>query len=998
MNSFTEPNYQSFIINFLVSQQGWVKRTAKDYDPSVAMDRELLISFLQTTQPDEYAAVAKVYKSKADKVIVDSLNKQLLVDGIVSVLKKGFPVDDVRFFVRAPKPDAPYNKKAWNAYRANVFSVAKEVWASDKERVDIVLFLNGIALAAIELKDNNAGQSIKMAIEQWQNDRSPKTRLFLEKGGVLVMFAVDLKEVRLTTRLNGTATKFLPFNKGCNAGHDDIDCGAGNPPAPDGKHAVHYLWEDLLARDRVLEIITRYVYVGKDEYTDLAGKTHYTEKVIFPRYHQIDCVTQLVNQVMEHGTKRNYLIQHSTGSGKTNTICWLAYRLASLFRGGEKPGEPKEFVFDHVIVMTDRRVVIGQLQAAVKQLENSPGYVKSITDDDPSSDLSDAFKNGKRIIATTIQRFAYIQKLVADMSGKRFAVLIDEAHSSTKGKSLIMVKRALGAEYDPNDTPDVQMQKLLARQCKQPNVSMFAFTATPRPETIQLFGQHAGNSKREAFHTYSMKQAIEEGFILDVLKNYTEYETYYKIVKKIESDPLYKTKKAKAQIHDFAMCDPQTVKERTTVIVGHFLKNATNMLGSHAKAMVVTESRKQAVAYWTEINAQLRAMGRDDVKAIVAFSGSLTVKGKKVREHDLNGFSEDVLPKRFCMEQNRILVVADKYQTGFDQPFLAFMYVLKKLRDIPAVQTISRLNRTCMDYEKQTFVLDFANRFDDIVRSFSLYFRSTWLNNAASCEQLEEASTRLDQFAIFDDDDCNDYWIAVCNEDEPGASKILSRVERRFGKLTEADQDECHMWLMKFDQLYPFVAQAVNLTDSDLFRRDQMIHPLLRRIKNEPDMPLDLRDKIAVVDVKVKEGKTTSATPEHGKGTNLPTLKPKPKEDDLETKLSVIIEELNSRYPGEMPEIPDSQKRNNLMTLDDAMKSDRQLAAIGAEPSNTYEDYKKEARKRFEKIVSRALTDNTDMFKFLLAHTDALNKLSDVLAENSFACHRCRADHCSFGD
>lgn len=976
--TFVERNYQTFILNYLTAKQGWIARKDKDFDRAVAMDPEMLIAFLRATQEESYAAVAKIYKAKADRVIVDALNTKLIGDGIIPVLKRGFQVDDIPFFVLAPKPEAPYNKKAWNDYNANRFTVAQEVWASDKERIDLVLFINGLPIAAIELKDNNAGQSVEDAKRQWQNDRSPKTRLFLEKGGVLVMFAVDLEQVAMTTKLDGKATRFLPFNKGCNAGHDDIDCGAGNPPAPAGMYAVHYLWEEILAKDCLLDIITRYVFVEKGEYVDLKGRKHFTEKVIFPRYHQLDCVTKLIQDVIDNRTKRNYLIQHSAGSGKTNSISWLAYRLASLFSAGDNPADD-EFIFDHVIVMTDRRVVIKQLQAAVKQLENSTGYVKAIAEEDPSSELAEAFRLNKRIIATTIQRFAYIQDLVAGMANKRFAVIIDEAHSSTKGKGMIMVKRVLGADYDPNDSPEELMQKLMARQSKQKNVAMFAFTATPRAETIQLFGQHAGGSKRGVFHTYSMKQAIEEGFILDVLKNYTEYKTFYQIVKKTEDDPSYKLKKAKSQIAAFALSDPQTVEARSRIIVGHFLANYAGRLGGNAKAMVVTDSRQQAVAYWSEINAQLKAMGRDDVHAIVAFSGSLKYKGEKVEEHNLNGFSEDALPKEFRKERNRILVVADKYQTGFDQPFLSFMYVAKKLRDIAAVQTLSRLNRTCQGYDKQTFVLDFANKAQDIARSFALYYRSTVLNNAASSEQLIDAAMRIDQFDLFDDDDCNAYWMSVCKEDEPSASKVMAKVVKKFMKLTESDQDECRTHLARFDHLYPFVAQAVDLNDSELFRRDQLIHPLLKRLKNEPETPLDLRDKIVVQNVVVKEGATTNETPGVGEGVNLPKSAPKPKQDDLVARLSAIIEQVNSENSTDFPL---SSAAKSCMLIHDQMLNDRTLAAIAAEESNTFKDFKLEARKSFEKLVSQAFTENNEFFRFILSHEDVRKKLLDGMVKD----------------
>ena len=547
----------------------------------------------------------------------------------------------------------------------------EEVWASDKERVDVVVFLNGLAIMSFELKCNFAGQSYEDAIYQYRTERNPKTRLFLFKAGCLVNFAMDLNEVYMTTKLDGQATFFLPFNMGNGEG---VNAGKGNPVYED-KYSVSYMWEDILTKETVLDLINKFIFIETKESTDeLTGKKKIKETLIFPRYHQLDVIRKLLADVGINKTSQNYLIQHSAGSGKTNSIAWLAHRLSSLHDAYNK------IIYDNIIVVTDRIVVDRQLQSAILGIEHKTGLIRVMDDKCSSADLAIALKGNTKIIATTIQKFPYIVDSVSGLKEKKFAVIIDEAHSSTSGKDMSAITMTLGAgEADIDtegalDSEDIIVDEI-SRNGKQPNVSIFAFTATPKPTTLQLFGKVNAKGQREAFHIYSMKQAIEEGFILDVLQNFTEYKTFYQINKEIEEDPRCKTVEAKRQIARFVELHETNIAQRIEVIIEHFRTTVMNELGGMAKAMVITQSRASAVKYRQAFEDYIQRKGYKNIHALVAFSGKVKLPDseKEYTESSINGFSEDKLTKEFEKDDNRVLLVANKYQTGFDQPKLCAM-------------------------------------------------------------------------------------------------------------------------------------------------------------------------------------------------------------------------------------------------------------------------------------------------------------------------------------
>ena len=663
-NILSELEFEDYIIERLVQGNGYIERAHTYYDDKFAADRELLMRFLSETQPETMAQL---------KINAEATKER---GSLLSVLKHGIELANFKLDLLYQKPATTFNKDAAIRYQKNIFSVMKEVWASDKERVDLVVFINGLAVIAIELKCNLAGQSYADAITQYRTERNPKTRLFRFKAGCLVCLAMDLNEVYMTTRLNGAATFFLPFNMGNGEG---IHAGKGNPVYPD-KYSVSYMWEDILTKDTLIDLIFRFIFIeAKEEKDELTGKRKVKESIIFPRYHQLDVIRKLLADVEQNRTSQNYLIQHSAGSGKTNSIAWLAHRLASMHDAENK------VIFDNIVIVTDRVVVDRQLQNAILGMEHKTGLIRVMDDKCSSADLAIALKGNTKIIATTIQKFPYIVNSVSGLKEKKFAVIIDEAHSSTSGKDMAAITMTLGrgeVEIDTEGTPDAQdvIADELARNGKQPNVSMFAFTATPKATTLQLFGKENAKGQKQAFHIYSMKQAIEEGFILDVLQNFTEYKTFYQINKEVQEDPRCKTSEAKRQIARFVELHETNIAQRIEVIIEHFRTTVMQELGGRAKAMVITKSRESAVKYHQAFEDYIAKKGYSDIKSLVAFSGKVKVDNIEYSESGINGFSEERLPKEFEKDDYKVLLVANKYQTGFDQPKLCAMYVLKKLR------------------------------------------------------------------------------------------------------------------------------------------------------------------------------------------------------------------------------------------------------------------------------------------------------------------------------
>lgn len=980
----SEKEFQRYIIDELVNDNGYVERKAVWFDRAFAMDREMLFRFLWDTQTETMTALSKIYKDKLEDTVVNFLNAEMTKPrgSLLSVLKHGVELNNYKLFLMYTKPATTFNKELLGNYQKNIFSVMEEVLASDKERVDLVIFLNGFAIASFELKCDMAGQTYEDAIYQYRTERNPQTRLFLFKAGCLVNFAMDLNEVYMTTRLNKDATFFLPFNIG--KGHG-IDAGKGNPMYED-KYSVSYMWEDILKKDTLLELIGKFIFIQhKEDVDELTGKKKSTETVIFPRYHQLDVIRKLVADVTENKTAQNYLIQHSAGSGKTNSIAWLAHRLSSLHDAEDK------IIFDNIIIVTDRVVVDRQLQAAVVGIEHKAGLIRVMDEKCTSADLRIALESNTKIIATTIQKFPYIVDSVKGLSRKRFAVIIDEAHSSTSGKDMSAITMTLGKgelEIDTEagvDAEDIIVDEI-SRNGKQKNVSIFAFTATPKATTLQLFGKVNQKGQREAFHIYSMKQAIEEGFILDVLQNYTEYKTFYHINKEIEEDPRCKTVEAKRQIARFVELHETNISQRIEVIIEHFRTTVMNELGGMAKAMVITASRQSAVKYRQALEDYIVRRGYKDIRALVAFSGKVVSDGKEYTESSINGFSEDRLTKEFDKDDYKVLLVANKYQTGFDQPKLCAMYILKRLRGVNAVQTLSRLNRICPPFEKKTFVLDFVNTYEDIVSAFEPYYTTTLLANSVTPSAVYDLEAKLDGYMILDPTDIDCAISYLYEKDMNAALKkklnyYFNRAKVRIEQYDISKQLEIVAVMRHFIRFYEFLIQVSCFEDVELHKKYLFVNYLMSYIDiKRPGGGYNLDGKIKAdnfvqkkVEDHVKEKMISNPI------VKLPVADAITLPEDKQERLSVIIAEINSKT-GKTYDNNVAIKAM-LQIRDLLMRSERLRMSA---KNNTIKDFEFSYFDDIDDALIEGLSQNQDFFSLLLDNEEIKKEVLGIFLEEIY--------------
>ena len=981
MNSIlSEKEYQKFILDYLKKKNGYVVRKDKNFDRLYAIDREMLFKFLNDTQPEAVENLKRIYKKDFEETLINFINVEITKkrSSLVNVLKHGIDISGQHIDLMYTKPANSFNKDLLEKYEKNIFSVMEEVWASDKERIDLVIFLNGFAIMTFELKCNMAGQSYQDAIYQFRTERNPKTRLFLFKAGSIVNFAMDLEQCFMTTKLDKENTFFLPFNMGQGEG---VNAGAGNPIFED-KYSVSYMWEDVLAKDSVIELINNFILLQVDEKEDLkTGKRKVKETLIFPRYHQRDVIHKILDDISENGLTQNYLIQHSTGSGKTNTIAWLAYRLASLHDADDK------IVFDNVIIITDRVYVDRHLQDAIKGMEHKSGFIQVMDDKCTSSDLKDALNSKTKIIATTIQKFPYIADEVKNLKERKFAVIIDEAHSSTSGKDMAAVTKALGSgEIDNAEvTPEDIIVDEIARNGKQENVSMFAFTATPKPTTLNLFGKVNKKGQREAFHIYSMKQSIEEGFTLDVLQNYTTYKTYYQINKEIEDDPVYKTSSAKKQIARFVALHETNIMQRVEIIVEHFKEKVADELGGQAKAMVIASSREAAVKYQKAIQDYINKRGYD-MKTLVAFSGKLTIDEVEYSESGLNGISEEKLPIEFDKDEYKILVVANKYQTGFDQPKLCALYILKKLNGINAVQTLSRLNRICPPYDKKTFVLDFVNDYSDIEAAFSKYYTTTLLSNSVVPSAIYDLESKIDGYAVIDPSDIESVNEILCKDDIKPADKkkmifAFSKTKKCMETFEVKKQEELILTMRKFVRFYEFLLQVSNFEDVELHKKYKFISFLLAYVNiKHPGIGFNLDGKINAtnfVQKKTDEHKKTKH--ESDPVVTLPTADNFVLPEDKVEKLSKIIAEINS-IAGKTYD-NDVAVKAMLQIKDIMMKSEKLKTSA---KNNTVKDFEFAYFDNIDDALIEGLEQNKDFFSLLLGNDEMKKKVLGIFSEEIY--------------
>ena len=914
MSITTEKTFETALVQSLVEHGGYTEGNAPDYSPELGMFKYEVIHFLQESQPKRWAKIVSIHGADAGNRVIQRLYKELDLRGCLDVLRNGFVDYGVRFQMAFFQPASGLNPDAIMLYNQNNLKVYRQIYYSTKNTnsVDVLLSLNGIPVATLELKNQFTGQNVGNALKQYSTTRDNREILFAFKKRALVHFAVDQDDVYMTTKLDGSKTYWLPFNKGNNNGK-------GNPLNLNG-YKTAYLWENILQKDSWLEIIQRFIHLQIEEF-EAEGKVYKKETLIFPRFHQLDAVRRISEKVLAVGAGKNYLIQHSAGSGKSNSIAWLAYRLSSLHN------DLDERIFDSVIVVTDRKILDQQLQNTIYQFEHKTGVVKKIDKD--SGQLAAALGYGTNIIITTLQKFPFVIDKVGELPERKYAVIIDEAHSSQGGEASKKLKEVLAAksledaekddleeDYSGDDFIREEIERSAAARGQQLNISFFAFTATPKYKTLQVFGDKDENGKPKPFHLYSMRQAIEEGFILDVLLNYTTYELYYKLTKAIDDDPQLNKSKAAKSIGKYVSLHPHNLAQKTEVIIEHFRNIVSKKIGGKAKAMLVCGSRLHAKRYYEEFNRYIKKKGYDEeIKILVAFSGKIidddTPDG--VSEPQMTGYSEKELPSIFEKDEYKILIVADKYQTGFDQPLLHTMYVDKKLSGVKAVQTLSRLNRTCPGKE-DTFILDFVNDRQTILDSFQPYYEITSVTEETDINHLYDLKARLDEFQVYWTQEieafANIYFNPATKLNNPKMQKLLyaitdSAVER-FKTITEEEkQDEFKKGLRSWTNLYAFLSQIMPFVDV-AFEKFYAYGKLLqtRLPKRELSDSLHLDDEIALEYYrlqKIKEGAIDLQKGEDGELSGISEAGLKRAKDE-EALLSEIINVLNERFGTEFEE------------------------------------------------------------------------------------------------
>lgn len=942
---------------------GYQKRKPEDYDRELCLIPRDAYDFILATQPKEWGRYQAQHGDAAKAKLLERLSSEIRRNGSLAVLRSGFKETGIPFRLAYFRPASGLNEELGRLHRANIFSVVRQLRYSQKgeQSLDLAIFINGLPIFTAELKNPMTGQSVEDAIAQYKRDRDPRENLFAY-GRCLAHFAVDPNLVYVTSQLQGEETRFLPFNKGRFGG-------AGNPPVSPtrGGYPTSYLWEETWARDSVLELLRQFIQEVEEE--DDRGRKTGKRFILFPRYQQLDCVRALVSDARARGPGKRYLIQHSAGSGKSYTIAWLAHQLSTLHDRADKR------VFDSIVVVTDRRQLDRQLQSAVRQFEQTLGVVENI--DTTSRQLQAALEDGKTIIVTTLQKFPVIASQIGELPGKRFALIVDEAHSSQSGESTKSLKAVLSSRsleeasleeaaadearaQTPEEELDEKVQEEIAKRGRAPNISTFAFTATPKPKTFELFGTKLADGSYAPFHLYSMHQAIEEGFILDVLSSYTTYTSYWKLLKKIEADPRYEKKKAEYLLKAFVDLSEHAIKAKLRVMVEHFAVRAQGEIGGRAKAMIVTRSRLHAVRYKIEIDKYLASSGYP-FKALVAFSGTVKDGGKDYTESGMNGFTEAQTAKTFERPEYRFLIVANKFQTGFDQPLLHTMYVDKKLGGVGAVQTLSRLNRTCPG-KSGTMVLDFANEAEEIKLAFQPYFESTILKEGTDPNLLYELETDLLGFPVFDLSEIESfarlYFIENATLDRLYAAQVPAL--SRFAALERDERDSFKSRLTDFVRLYSFLAQILPFADPSLEKLYVYARHLRRQIKDEDSsLPVEVQRNIDMESYRLQRTGERKIALDRGPGVLVPQTTKDPigmVPDELEA-LSRIIAELNERFGLNLG----PEHRLTIGQMMERLDDDPALEA--ASRVNTRENVRLTFDQKVEDVIQEIVDSNFELYK-----------------------------------
>lgn len=1001
----SEKGLETLIETSLLNQAGYIKGQSHNYEPNYCIDKTLLLQFLNQTQPTQLDKLKTKFGQKFEQKLFERISKQIKDKGIIEVLRKGIKAQEITLNLYYKLPPSQLNPQAIQLYNQNIFSVTRQLHFSNEKKqqsLDIVIFINGLPLITLELKNNLTNQNVQDAIKQYQNNRNPKETLF-NFTRCLVHFAVDDELVYMTTELKGQQTIFLPFNKGQKSEPELIfPDSAGNPINPNGIK-TDYLWKEIFSKKTLSNIIEKYAQLVEENLTpqppSLRGKGENLKplssqerglergqkkrKLIFPRYHQLDLVQKLLEAAKNQGVGQRYLIQHSAGSGKSNSISWLSHQLVELTDTSET-----NTIFDSIIVVTDRKILDRQIRNNIKQFAQVNGVVEAITEG--SKQLQKALENGKKIIITTVFKFAYIVKEIQSLNNQKFAIIIDEAHSSQSGSSAAKMSAALNKETaEEEETTEDKILRIIAEQKLSPNASYFAFTATPKNKTLETFGiKNHEDGKYHPFHNYAMKQAIEEKFILDVLENYTTYQSYYKIQQIIADNPQFDTKRAKKKLKKYVEGHPQIIRQKAEIMIDHFLADVinTNKINGQAKAMVVTNGIISAIRYKLAFDAYLKEINAP-YQTIVAFSGSKEVDGKVEDESSLNGFPSQDIPDEFNKSEYRFLIVADKYQTGFDQPLLHTMYVDKPLADIKAVQTLSRLNRAYKPDKKDTFILDFVNSADAIKTAFDPFYKTTILSEETDIDRLNDLQDSLDGFQVYSETEVNELMALFINGAERDQlDPILDECKQTFIKELDIEsQIQFKTKAKSFVRNYQFLVQIHPFRNPYWESLKTFLKFLLTKLPNlnDTDLSKGILESVDIDSYRV-ERQNTLAIQLEGSGEIKPAP-PEPPGSTYQPKLdylSHIIEDFNNRF-GNISWTEKDQVRKFIfedLPAEVSKDEEYQNAKKYSDRQNARITFEKKLVDKFQEFIF----DHTEVYQQFTDNPDFKTWLADTLFNRDY--------------
>ena len=1006
-----EQQFEADIERYLLTEGGYTKGSQATYDKEKALDLDTLIRFIKDSQPKAWEKFERVFGAHAKAELYKTMQGDILKYGLIHTLRNGIKNRGIEIKLCYFAPASSLNPELTEKYHKNIMECTRQfVYSKEvKNSIDMVLSLNGIPVVAIELKNQFTGQDVNDSKEQWMTNRNPQEPLFHFDNRILAYFGCDLYEAIMATELKGEKTYFMPFNQGSH-GAGEVG-GAGNPQRDDGEYVTSYLWKNVLRREVLLAILQRFIMRQTETKISLIVNKHGKEKevsetkvkIIFPRYHQLDVVEKLIRDTETKGAGRNYLIQHSAGSGKSNSIAWLTYRLASLH------DKENQNIFNGVFVVTDRRVLNRQLQETILGFEHVEGTVTTITEDDSnaSEKLKNAINTEKTgIVITTLQRFPQIYREVNKQGGRNYAVVVDEAHSSQSGKSAEKLKAALAdtdealkemAEWEEKSVEELEQEQDalmldLLSQGQHGNLSFYAFTATPKPKTLQTFGIPVtgaadGEPRYKAFHNYSMLQAIEEGFIMDVLKNYTTYQISYEIARQSEDNPDYEETPATRALKAFHDSHKDTINKKTAIMVQKFREVTLQHMEGRAKAMVVTASRAHALRYFFAIQEYCKQQKITDIHPMVAFSGKVEYKGVEYTEPQLNrrgekSISEDKLPLYFASDFYNMLIVADKYQTGFDEPMLHTMFVDKRLKNVKAVQTLSRLNRANR-MKEDTFVFDFVNTADEIKTAFEPFYKGTELINPVDVNYVYGFHKDIELYHLWTTDEEEQFYQlyasapsnspkgegAAAKEKRLGAlSNFLKPIVERFEELDEEKRFAVRGKIKNFNRFYSYMAQIARTFDRSLMKTYLFTDYLYRVLPKNPREKVDLEKKVRLVNNTIKANEMQhihlGGNKPEVKGEN-PAASRKPEESrDL---LDNIIAKVNLMYRGEFSEADRVMVEGIFDLIQKSATKKMQKQAVGNDENQFVESIFPDI---FGKAAQQCYTSQTDAYRKLFENQE----------------------------